>query len=155
MAQSGATGPGGHGDAERSLRLVEKLGLSAVVLYDFLVVSVGLWRKELAPLVRELREPPRLRLRPLRPARIGRIVARVLRLGPCRPRCLLLALVLFRHLRRQGTDAELVIGLAPEARNHEAHAWVEVEGEDVGPPPGRLGHSALARYGDGTPRAGT
>lgn len=155
MVPGGATDPGAHGEDERSLSPVRKLGLTAIVLYDFLVVTVGLRRKELAPLVRELRATPHLRLRPLRPARLGRIVDRVLRLGSHRPRCLLLSLVLFRLLRRQDTPSELVIGLAPEARDHEAHAWVEVGGEDVGPPPGRLGHSALARYGDAGPRAGT
>jgi hypothetical protein len=50
-------------------------------------------------------------------------------------------------LREQGTPAELVIGLAADARDHLAHAWIEVDGIDVGPPPGRYGHSPIARYG--------
>lgn len=127
--------------------------LAAVVVLDFLAVSLGLRLTELAPLVKRLRRPPRIRIRDLDPVRLGRIVGRVLRFGPLRPRCLTLSLVLFRLLRRQETTAELVIGLAPGARSHEAHAWVEVEGEVVGPPPGRLGHEALVRYGSEGPTA--
>lgn len=134
-------------DAPRRLSPAGKLGVAALVWWDFVAVAVGLRREPLARLVRRLGRRPRIRLPRLRPVRLGRIVHRVLHIGPYRPRCLLLALVLFRLLRRQGTPCELVIGLAPEARSHEAHAWVEVEGRDVGPPPGRMGHGELARYG--------
>jgi hypothetical protein len=54
-------------------------------------------------------------------------------------------LVLFRLLREQGEQAELVIGLLPNAPNQRAHAWVELDGRDVGPPPGRFGHEEMAR----------
>jgi hypothetical protein len=54
---------------------------------------------------------------------------------------------LFRLLREQGDPAELVIGLPDAAADHEAHAWVEVDGRDVGPPPGRGQHEPLARFG--------
>jgi hypothetical protein len=50
-------------------------------------------------------------------------------------------------LQEQGTPAELVIGLPADARDHLAHAWIEVNGVDVGPPPGRYGHSPIAKYG--------
>ena len=83
---------------------------------------------------------------PLRPRHLGLAVDRALHLGPFRPRCLTSSLVLFRLLREQGAAAELVIGLHDEARDHEAHAWVEIEGADVGPPPGKGGHVELVRY---------
>ncbi len=88
-------------------------------------------------------EPRRPRLSP---KRYGAIVGRALHVGRWRPRCLFSALVLFRALRRQGDDVQLVIGLPIEAVDHEAHAWVEIDGHDVGPPPGRGVHEPLARY---------
>jgi hypothetical protein len=57
------------------------------------------------------------------------------------------ALVFYRLLREQGDPAELVIGLAPDSNDYRAHAWVELGGVDVGPPPGRSGHESLARFG--------
>jgi hypothetical protein len=56
------------------------------------------------------------------------------------------ALVLFRLLRRQGDPAELVIGLPATAADQNAHAWIELDGRDVGPAPGRNGHVELARF---------
>jgi hypothetical protein len=41
----------------------------------------------------------------------------------------------------------LVIGLPREAITKDAHAWVELDGTDVGPPPGRAGHEPMARFG--------
>jgi hypothetical protein len=82
----------------------------------------------------------------LDPRRLGRIVGRVLRIGPWQPRCLFSALVLFRLLHEQGEAAELVIGMPVRPQSKDAHAWVEVEGLDVGPPPGGRGRVPLARY---------
>ena len=81
------------------------------------------------------------------PLRLANAVDRTLRLGRRRPTCLVSSLVLFRLLRAQGDAAELVIGLPASPRDKDAHAWVELEGTDVGPPPGRNGHVELARYG--------
>jgi hypothetical protein len=68
-------------------------------------------------------------------------------LGPAGPiRCLPRALVLYSLLREHSVAAELVIGVEPSSRSHEAHAWVEVGGRDVGPRPGRMGRAELARY---------
>ena len=36
--------------------------------------------------------------------------------------------------------------LTESLRHKDAHAWVELAGVDVGPPPGRNGHVELARY---------
>ena len=56
------------------------------------------------------------------------------------------SLVLYRLLREQGDDAELVIGLPQTPADKDAHAWVELAGRDVGPPPGRGPHEELARF---------
>lgn len=80
------------------------------------------------------------------PLRLRTAVLRSLHFGPWRPSCLANALVLYRLLREQGDQAELVIGLPIEALNHDAHAWVELNGEDLGPFPGRPNHTALARF---------
>jgi hypothetical protein len=55
-------------------------------------------------------------------------------------------LVMFDLLRAEGLHPELVIGLPADPRSHIAHAWVEVDGRDVGPPPGRHQHGELVRY---------
>jgi hypothetical protein len=78
--------------------------------------------------------------------RVSGAVDRCLRLAGRRPPCLQTSLVLFRLLREQGDPAELVIGLPDTAPGHEAHAWVEVGGVDVGPTPGRNGHEEMARF---------
>ena len=54
--------------------------------------------------------------------------------------------MLFRLLRAQGEEPELVIGLPLEPRDRDAHAWIELAGRDVGPPPGKGRHVELARY---------
>jgi hypothetical protein len=79
------------------------------------------------------------------PLRLRRAVLRALHLGPWRPSCLANALVLYRLLCEQGDPAELVIGLPVEALDHRAHAWVELDGQDLGPFPGDH-HTALARF---------
>jgi hypothetical protein len=77
---------------------------------------------------------------------LSRAVDRCLIWGPVRTRCLIRAMVLYRLLRRQGAPAQVVIGLQPAAATPDAHAWVEIDGRDVGPYPGRSGHDELARY---------
>jgi Transglutaminase-like superfamily len=80
------------------------------------------------------------------PRRLARAVHRALRIGRRRPTCIVTSLVLFRLLRRQGNAADLVIGLPAEPRGKNAHAWVELDGCVIGPPPGSLGHVPLARF---------
>ena len=106
---------------------------------------MGLRREQLPAYVARLGKP-RERRAPLSPARLSRAVDRSLRLGSHRPRCLVNALVLFRLLREQGTPAELVIGLQETPADKDAHAWVELDGADVGPPPGKGPHLELARF---------
>jgi hypothetical protein len=55
-------------------------------------------------------------------------------------------LVLYRLLKEQGDEPELVIGLSEHLTDHLAHAWIELEGIDIGPRPGRDGHHELARF---------
>jgi hypothetical protein len=128
------------------LSVAEKARLVARVWVRFGLVTVALRRKALPALVGELAEtdksPPG---RSYSAATLSNAVHRSLRLGSRRPRCLVQALVLFRLLREQGEPAELLIGLPPQAPNQEAHAWVELDGRDVGPPPGRHGHEEMAR----------
>lgn len=120
-------------------------------------IFIRIWRSFLSIVLRDPRVPlpefvARLgRVQHPKVARIGPLrlraaVLRSLRLGPWRPTCLANALVLYRLLLEQGDSAELVIGLPIEASNHDAHAWVELNGEDLGPFPGRPNHAALARF---------
>jgi hypothetical protein len=81
------------------------------------------------------------------PVRLSRAVSRVLSRGTeSQVRCIHRALVLHRLLVRQGTDASVVIGLPPGAASVRTHAWVEIDGRDVGPLPGRAGHEPMATY---------
>jgi len=120
-------------------------------------ILARIWRCFLSITFRDPREPlpqfiARLgRVAPrsgshLPPRRLRGAVLRALHLGPWRPTCLANALVLYRLLREQGDAAELVIGLPVEALDHRAHAWVELDGQDLGPFPGNH-HTALARFG--------
>jgi len=70
---------------------------------------------------------------------------RSLRIGRHRPRCLYTALVHYRLLCRRGQHPVVVIGLPPLTTTKDAHAWIELDGIDVGPPPGRGTHEAIMR----------
>lgn len=138
---------------------IAKAMLAARICYWYAAVRIGLWRWPLPRLVERLSRPPKREGSPARqdlePRRLGRVVHRVLRLGPIRARCLYSSLVFYRLLREQGAEPELVIGLPAQATSPEAHAWIELDGAVVGPPPGRLGRKRLASYGVGGPRPGT
>ena len=127
------------------LSLREKLVLAIRVWVRFALVSVRVRRQPLPRLVAHLASVDGSPRRPHAPATLARAVDRSLRVGSHRPRCLINALVLFRLLKEQGDECELVIGLPELAENERAHAWVELKGRDVGPPPGRAGHCEMAR----------
>jgi Transglutaminase-like superfamily len=122
----------------------ERIGLLGVVWRMATEVSIGLRRQALPELVTSLSNKDGSRPRPI--GLMSHAVSRGLRIGTWQPRCLVRALVLYRLLRAQGEPAVLVIGLADDRPSKEAHAWVEVNGRDVGPWPGAFGHRALARY---------
>jgi hypothetical protein len=124
-----------------------KLALAIRIWSRFLLVRTMLPRQPLPAFVSRLGRPPRRSRRRLPHVLLSRAVHRSLLVGNRRPTCLVASLVLFRLLREQGDQAELVIGLPGIAMNKDAHAWVELDGLDVGPPPGRGTHEAMARFG--------
>lgn len=136
------------------LRPVAKLRLLLTIWTTAVGVVIGLRRERLPALITRLGTPATSTAAsrstgadpPLPPALLSRAVSRGLRLGPWQPRCLIRALVLYRLLRGQGDEAVLVIGLDAVRPTTEAHAWVEMDGRDVGPAPGAFGHRALVRY---------
>ncbi len=113
----------------------------------FAVISLGVRVYPLPNLVERLGRSSHVDGPRIDPVRLGRIVQRTLRLGRFQPRCVFTALILYRLLHEQGDPAQLVIGLPGGSKSKDAHAWVEIGGADVGPPPGRGGHQELARYG--------
>jgi hypothetical protein len=131
-------------EAPLTLRAKVRLALRIWSLYPRIVA--GLRREPLPAFVARLGEVGRARA-PLSADRLSRAVDRSLRLGSRQPRCLVSAAVLYRLLREQGDRAELVVGLPETPADKEAHAWVELDGVDVGPPPGRGTHKELARFG--------
>jgi hypothetical protein len=131
--------------SEGPLPLPAKAGLALRIWALYPRVLLGLRREQLPAFVARLGEPGRRRA-PHPPARLSHAVDRSLRLGSHRPRCLVNAVVLYRLLREQGDEAELVIGLPETPADKDAHAWVELGGRDVGPPPGKGAHQELARF---------
>lgn len=129
-----------------ALPLRTKIALATRIWIAFVRIGLTERRLPLPEATRRLAEGTGRARTHVDPRRLGRIVGRVLRVGPWQPRCLFSALVLYRMLREQGDEAELVIGLHPQPRSKDAHAWVEVGGLDVGPPPGGQGRVPLARY---------
>jgi hypothetical protein len=59
---------------------------------------------------------------------------------------LIRSLVLYSLLRSQGDAAELIIGMPVLPTSSDAHSWVELGGQDVGPLPGSRGYAELARF---------
>lgn len=132
--------------APKRLSLGTKIVLVGRICCYYIADRLALRRHPLPEVVNRISQPPPMSRTLANPRRLGRIVSRVLRLGPWRARCLHTSLVLFRLLREQGDPAELVIGLPREPRDKDAHAWIEIDGFDVGPPPGRGRHQEIARY---------
>lgn len=123
-----------------------KVVLGLRTLYWFGVVQFQLRRRPLPQVVQGLRSVERLRPYRIPAGRLGRGVSHLLTIGPFEARCLVKALVHFRLLREQGDEPELVIGMERISRTQDAHAWLEIDGRDVGPPPGRGAHEGLLRY---------
>jgi hypothetical protein len=127
-------------------RLLRNGRVAMQVWWSFLIVHYQLRRFPLPKAVAHLRG--RMTGYSFQPqgTRLGRIVDRLLRLGRFEARCLIKSLVLFRLLRKSGSSVDLVIGIPEATEAHDAHAWVELDGKDLGPPPGRGAHQELVRY---------
>lgn len=123
-----------------------KLRLALKVWHTYLRVRIGLRHSDLPTAVAQLGTTGRASTRRYPPARLSGAVDRALAPLPADPTCLVRSLVLFRLLREQGDAAEVVIGLPEHPTSKDAHAWVELNGHDVGPPPGRSGHRQMVRY---------
>lgn len=127
------------------LSFVRKAWLITRIWVSYLRV-VLMARLPLPDQVKTLQSRPVLSTRPIAVSTLGRAIHRGLRVGPLTPRCLPKAMIMFEILHQQGARPELVIGLPKGPTSHEAHAWVELDKVDVGPPPGQSGHEELARY---------
>ena len=97
-----------------------KIRLAGRVWTSFVRVHWSLRRAELPQAAAQVGAAARAWWHPLAPMRLSRTVHRVLRVGPWRPRCLIGSMVLYRLLRAQGTDAELVIGLPDHAEDRRS-----------------------------------
>src|SRR5919204_545317 len=117
------------------LSRASKTRLALRVLRCYAHVRPRVHRQPLPGFVARLGTPDRRAAQPQPPLRLSRAVSRTLRVGGRQPTCLVNALVLYRLLREQGDHAELVIGLPEAATDKDAHAWVELDGVDVGPAP--------------------
>lgn len=126
------------------MSFVEKLSLVVRIWGVYVAVRLALRRYPLPEAVAQLGADTGRSAQPT--TLLSRAVSRALRIGPWRPRCLTRSLVLYRLLRMQGAPAQLMIGLPSHASEWDAHAWVELDGQDVGPLPGRSGHQELVRY---------
>lgn len=129
------------------MSIARKVELAVRIWWLSLVVRVRSRRLPLPSLVSELGtvDDPRPRY-PMGPVTLGRTVVRVLTVAGRPPRCLISAMVAFHLHRREGRQVELVIGLPSAPADKDAHAWLELEGVDIGPPPGCHGHIELTRY---------
>jgi len=126
---------------------LERSVLATRVWRSYVRVRRHLHRRPLPDLVATLGTSSQLGTTRLSPERLGRAVQKALTVGGHPPRCLIASLVLYDLLRGEDERAEIVIGLPETPTSKDAHAWVEIDGVDVGPPPGRGTHRELARYG--------
>lgn len=123
---------------------LRRLRLAARICGAYLQVRRELRRRALPELVTAAPVGSRPRQDP---RRLGQAVSRLLRVGgETHMRCIHRALVLHRLLAAQGDRATVVIGLPGDAGSERAHAWVELDGRDLGPAPGRSGHVPMAHY---------
>ena len=132
-------------DSDRRPTVPAKVFWAIRVYWTWLVVRLRIGRTPLPDLVEQMRGPSRMSL-PWSPQRAVANVARLLRVRDAGARCIVASLVGIRMLSRMGWGAELVIGLPSNPVDHSAHAWLEVDGQDIGPPPGGAGYAEIARY---------
>jgi hypothetical protein len=111
----------------------DRARLATEVLCAYVDVRRRLRRSDFQTVVRELRSSERRASgEPTDPHRLGRAVARTLKVVPADSRCLMQSLVLTELLARRGVHSSLVIGVAP-GPEFKAHAWVEAAGSPLLP----------------------
>ena len=122
--------------AGRRARPLERLRLAAEIVAAYLTARRKLRSLPIEAVVAALRDSPSAGTTTsatgaaIEAQRLGRAVARTLRLVPGDTRCLTRSLVLTLLLARRGVGSTLVIG-ARTAPSFLAHAWVEHEGRPV------------------------
>jgi len=128
----------------------DRVYLAVQIWYWYVRIRLRIRYATLNDLVAWLARSRGTRNSQIEPRRLGRIVARTLPFGLSGSTCLTRSLILYRLLHREGLDPALVVGLPAQPKNHEAHAWIELGGRDVGPPPGGRHFAPLARYRAGS-----
>jgi hypothetical protein len=128
------------------LSATQRLRLALRIIRCYAEVRRRLSREPLPALAATFGDVPVRTRERIPPRQLAWAIDRTLRIGRRRPRCIFNALVMYRLLREQGDAAVLVIGLPRAAMTKDAHAWVELDDTDVGPPPGRAGHEPMARF---------
>lgn len=120
------------GRSARNLSVRQKVLLATEILVAYTRVRWWLRRRGFEETLSALRAGEA----PVRPPngdhllvglKLGRIVAKTLRILPTDTRCLVRSLVLVCLLARRGIASRLVIGVLPESK-FAAHAWVEYAG---------------------------
>ncbi len=125
---------------------LDRIRLARRVIGCYVTVRLLLARHPLPDVVEILAERGRPSNTPIEVTRLRRAVDRLL-VSPGRAlKCLPRALVFYSMLVEEGHDARIAIGLPEVSPSIDAHAWVEVDGVDVGPSPGRDGHVPMVRY---------
>jgi hypothetical protein len=132
--------------SKERLPLRRRLRLALRIIRTYAVVRRRVAREPLPQLTADLGATAHPSQPRIPPRQLAWAIDRTLRVGSRRPRCIFNALVMYRLLHEQGDAAVLVIGLPQTAASKDAHAWVELDGIDVGPPPGRAGHESMARF---------
>jgi Transglutaminase-like superfamily len=127
--------PGAGQRRHERLRPAQRAQLAGEILAAYARAHRELRRSPIAEVVAELRSQAPAELAPgphtfEDALRLGRAVARTLRLLPGDTRCLVRSLVLTRLLARRGIPAKLVIGARTDPE-FLAHAWVEYAGDPV------------------------
>lgn len=127
-----------------NLHLGQKALIAARIWLWSIRTTNGLRKEDLPSYLKRVSTVSKVAPRRIHPVRLSRAIDKSL---PTRtPRCIVRSIVLFRLLKEQGDAPELVIGMSETARDHTAHAWVELDHVDIGPRPGRHGHRELARF---------
>jgi hypothetical protein len=131
---------------KQTLQWRSRISLAIQIWFWYGRVRLRLQRSTLPEMVAWLATTRGSGVPAVEPRRLGRIVDRILPPRLSGATCLTRSLILYRLLHLQGRRPQLVVGLPHHPKDHEAHAWIELDGTDVGPPPGGRRFTPLARY---------